>query len=326
MSKVDDTVAMAKVLRPNDVVLRIDNKSKKGALMAIMPNAFGNVVWKSNALLPHHINEYLNLMTYSLNAVIVSDDFRIDYEMEIGDSFTYAWGGQAAVEGVIVAFAEYWPGINPHEAEENKYFVIANLNYVQAKTAIEPYEVWYKNVDNASTENIYTSIEDNSIDLKSIVVAKQELIKKKNDPLLQGVNGAMTLGFVVTMTISMIGFIIYWILSIQSRVLQFGIFRAMGMTKVNILSMIAIEQMLISVVAVVMGIVIGGMSCNLFMPLLEVISSAAEQVPPFRLVALKEDYIKLYSIVTVMIVTGFAVIGIIVSKIKIAQVIKLGED
>jgi putative ABC transport system permease protein len=75
-----------------------------------------------------------------------------------------------------------------------------------------------------------------------------------------------------------------------------------------------------------MGIVIGGLSCRLFMPLLQVLGTAAEQVPPFRLVAARQDYIKLYTVVSVMIVGGFAFIGWMVSKIKIAQVIKLGED
>ena len=203
---------------------------------------------------------------------------------------------------------------------------MSNLSYVQVKTATEPYEVWFKNAEGASTQTIYDSIEENNISLEWIKVAKQEIIKEKNDPMLQGINGAMTLSFIVTMMISMVGFIIYWILSIKSRVLQFGIFRAMGMTKKNVLAMIAVEQALISLVAIVMGIVIGGISCRLFMPLLQVMGSAAEQVPPFRLVAARQDYIKLYSLVVIMIAGGFALIGAMVSKIKIAQVIKLGED
>ena len=326
MSEIADTEHAAKVLRAEDAVFRIDTESIKGEVMAVNPYDFGMVVWKSDSLLPHHINEYLNLLSYSPTAVIASKAFATEYELKVGDTFSYTWEGQQYMEGVIVAFAEYWPGINPNESEESRFFAVSNLSYVQVRTATKPYEVWFKTTEDASTQAIYESIEENNISLEWIEVSKQELIKQKNDPMLQGINGAMTLSFVVTMTISMIGFIIYWILSIKSRVLQFGIFRAMGMTKRNVLTMLAVEQILISLVAIVMGIVIGGLGCRLFMPLLQVLGTAAEQVPPFRLVAARQDYIKLYAVVSAMLVGGFAFIGWMVSKIKIAQVIKLGED
>ena len=326
MTNIEGTEAAAKVFRTDGATIRVDSESKGGQVMAVNPYDFGRVAWSSSSLLPHHLNEYLNLMDYSPQSVIVSEAFRQEYGLEQGDTVSYSWNGQSYLEGVIVAFTEYWPGINPHENERSKYFVISNLSYVQVKTATEPYEIWFRTQEKAQTQTIYDSIEENNISLEWIEVARQEIIKEKNDPMLQGINGAMTLSFIVTMAISMVGFIIYWVLSIRSRVLQFGIFRAMGMTKRNVLAMIAIEQVLISLVAIVMGIVIGGLSCRLFMPLLQVMGAAAEQVPPFRLVAARQDYIKLYSLVTFMIVGGFALIGAMVSKIKIAQVIKLGED
>ena len=326
ISGLEGTENAAKVFRADSVTVKADSQTKKGELMAINPYDFGKVVWKSENLLPHHINEYLNLMSYSKAAVIVSEAYRDELGLEVGDSIMYSWARQASLEGIIVAFAQYWPGINPYESDESKYFIVSNLDYVQVKTAMEPYEVWFKTQDGVPTKTIYNSIEENKIILDWVEVLKQEIIKQKNDPFLQGINGAMTLSFIVTMAISLIGFIIYWILSIKARVLQFGIFRAMGMTKRNVLTMIAAEQVLISFVAIAMGIFIGGLSCRLFLPLLQVVGAAAEQVPPFRLVAALKDYIKLYSVVFVMLAGGFAFIGMMVSKIKVAQVIKLGED
>ncbi len=316
----------AKVLREDEIIVKTKSDTIQTELMAIEPYSFGNVVWSSNNILPHHINEYLNLMTYSLNYVIVSEAYRQELGLETGDSITYYWAGQSHIEGVIVAFAEFWPGINPLESNESKYFVVSNLRYVQVQTATQPYEVWMKTSGDSSTAQIYNSIAENNINLKWIKTAKQEIISKKNDPFIQGINGAMTLGFIVTMMISIIGYIIYWVLSIKARILQFGIFRAMGMTKKNVFAIIAIEQLLISLTAIITGVIIGGISCSLFMPLLEVIGSASEQVPPFRLIADRSDYIKIYTLLTIMMAGGISFIGTVVSKIKVAQVIKLGED
>lgn len=326
ISSMTDTVAAAKVFKPNDVSINVGGRCKRGVLMAITPDKFGEVVWKSNNLLPHHINEYLNLLTYAPHAIIVSEEFRKEFGVEAGDSINYKWENNKLIEGVVVAFVKYWPSINPYVNKTSGLFMIANLDYVQAMSKIEPYEVWFKAKEGAKTKNMYNFIEENAITYEYIKVTKQEIIKKKNDPLLQGTNGAMTLGFVVTMAISVVGFIIYWILSIRSRVLQFGIFRAMGMTKANVLSMIAIEQALISIISIIVGIYIGSKSCSLFMQLVQIANTAAQEVPPFKIIYSRADYLKLYSIVGAMIVCGYTLVSVIVSKIKIAQVIKLGED
>jgi putative ABC transport system permease protein len=144
--------------------------------------------------------------------------------------------------------------------------------------------------------------------------------------MVQGTNGALTLGFIVTMSVSTIGFLIYWTLSIRQRVLQFGIFRAMGMSVQKIIGLLACEQVLISGIAILVGIIIGGITSDLFVPLLQLVYSAAQQVPPFKVVAAREDYIKIYIMVLFMLSIGLSILGMIISKIKIHQAIKLGED
>ena len=39
---------------------------------------------------------------------------------------------------------------------------------------------------------------------------------KRNDPALEGTNGMLTLGFLVTMGVAFAGFLIYWVLSLRS--------------------------------------------------------------------------------------------------------------
>ena len=144
--------------------------------------------------------------------------------------------------------------------------------------------------------------------------------------MLQGTNGTLTLSFIITMTITLIGFLIYWIFNIRNRTLQFGILRAMGLSKRNLIGMIIWEQVLISGVAILVGILIGTLASNLFVPLLQVVYSAAEQVPPFKVVAYAGDYFRIFAILGVMLVAGSVVLGYIISKIKMDQALKLGED
>ncbi len=325
-SKLDGTVAAARVFMPDKVSIGTGvGNYKTGLLMAINPVEFGNVVWYGDGLLPYHINNYLNNMSENPSAIYVSAKLMEELGLEPGDSIYYTWGDQQQVEGVVYGSVPYWPGLNPNR-EVSEYFIVANLDYVQGNTSLEPYQIWYKKADGATTKQIYDDIEAKKMMLAWVKDTKQEITQKKNDPLLQGTNGAMTMGFVVTMAISMIGFFIYWILSIQARTLQFGIFRAMGMSASRVILMLVVEQVLISGVAILMGLFIGGVMCQLFVPLLGMVYSAADQVPPFRVVTNRSDYVRLYTVIGAMLVAGLALLGGLVSRIKVAQAIKLGED
>ena len=123
-----------------------------------------------------------------------------------------------------------------------------------------------------------------------------------------------------------IGFLIYWILSIKSRTLQFGILRAMGMKFREIIMMIVYEQLLVSGVAIFAAIFIGGVTSDLFVPLFQSIFDASQSVPPFAVIPERSDYLKLYAVIGVMLLTAFVVLGRLIKKIKISQALKLGED
>ncbi|HZJ82574.1 MAG TPA: FtsX-like permease family protein [Clostridia bacterium] len=322
-----------KVFRQKEIVVQTparERTSNKTQLLGIIPDEFGKTAWFRDDLLGAHWHSYLNLMSVGdPRAALVTKDFKEEYEIEKGDSLWLSWGDQGYLEIIVYEFIDYWPTFNPNQKEGEKKpgsLVVAQLDYIQANNALEPYEVWLKKGPDVTSQQIYDEIENKGIKVEEMTDTSQEIIKAKNDPMLQGTNGALTLGFVVTMSVSTIGFLIYWILSIRQRVLQFGIFRAMGLSVSKIMGLLAWEQLLISGTAIFIGIVVGGLTSDLFVPLLQIIYSAADQVPPFKVMASGQDYIKIYSVVVLMLVVGISALGILVSRIKIHQAIKLGED
>lgn len=298
-------------------------------LMTVNPSEFANICWFKDELLPVHINAYLNALSECNYGVILSSSFRDNYGYELGDNIEVAWGSNDYFGATVIAFVDYWPSIDPTEQNDNGTYIdfaVMNFNYVQVQTPIEPYEVWIDLNDDAKVADFYASIEDAGIKATMLEVASQNVISEKNEPMLQGLNGALTLGFIIIMIMCIIGFLIYWILSIKSRTLQFGILRAMGMSYKEIIAMIIYEQLLVSGVAVICSIVIGGIASDLFVPLFRSMFTAQSKMLPFTVTALRSDYIKIYILILLMLGVGFAVLGRIISKIKISQALKLGED
>jgi len=331
---LDGVASAAKVLIKDTGVVKIQKLNKSAGnvkVFGIEPSQFGKTVWFRNDLLPHHINEYLNLINGAPKGVLVSTSLRDQYDLKVGDTITLGWTGQTSVECTIYAFIDYWPGYNPYKEMKDGSIkpvdcVVANLSYLNSKMLKEPYEVWLKRADDATDTQVNESFATLDASLLDVSFSNQEIITAKNDPLLQGLNGMLTLSFIITMIVAAIGFLIYWALSIKGRALQFGIFRAMGMSLLSVIGIIIAEQIMISVVAIMIGIVLGGITSDLFVPMMQLVYNAAQQVPPFIVVASREDYMKIYTLIAAMLLIGLMTISRIISRIKIAQALKLGED
>ncbi|MGN0633973.1 MAG: FtsX-like permease family protein [Oscillospiraceae bacterium] len=308
---------------------RTSDSTSNVNLMAISPGEFSKVCWFEDRLLPVHINNYLEALSECPQGIILSTQFRDSYGLKLGDTVNVKWGQNEEFEAVVLAFAEYWPSMNPYiKAKDGTFmnFAVMNLDYVKIMTNIEPYQVWISMEDGALTEDLYNSIDESDIEPTMLRVANQEIIKEKNDPMLQGMNGALTLGFIIIMIMCIIGFLMYWILSIKSRTLQFGILRAMGMKYREIIAMILYEQLLVSGAAIFAAIFIGGFASDLFVPLFQYLYSVSEQVPAFVVIPQRSDYIKVYVIILIMLLISFAVLGRLIRKINISKALKLGED
>lgn len=298
-------------------------------LMGIIPDEFGKVAWFRNDLLPYHWYQYLNLMTDAPTALLLSSDLKDKMSIKAGDEIYVAWGNQGMIKGIVYAFIDYWPTYNPNppsKDKESQSLIVVNYNYISNKLPIQPYEVWIKKADGVTDKQINDDIINKKLDIENITYTNQELVKARNNPMLQGINGSLTLSFIAAMLISMLGFLIYWILSIKSRLLYFAILRSMGLAKTKVIGIIACEQVLVSGAAIFIGFVIGGIACDLFIPMLQIVYSSAEQVPPFKIIVDARDYLKIYWVVAMMLLAGFGILGRIIAKIKIGEAMKMGED
>ena len=328
-ASLQGAAAATKVFRKKEVLVAGTlDPMFKASFMAIVPHEFGGIAWFRPDLLPSHWNQYLNLLTENPNAFLVSQSFADVHGVRLGDTIYVTWTDHGYLDGIVYGFVRYWPTYNAFGAGEGETseLVVANLAYEQAKMATEPYEVWIRKAAGASSAEVYGALQEKGIPIESLADATPALVAAKNDAMLQGINGALTMGFIVAMIVCTSGYLIYWILSLQGRVLQFGTFRAIGLPRRALIGMIAWEQVLISLVALAAGVVIGGAAADLFVPLLALTRNASQQVPPFKVIAEAGDYVKLYAIIAAMLGLGLGILGVRISRIRISQALKLGEE
>ena len=326
--------SVTRVLRASDITVSLSGGTLKNVdLMGIHTREFGQTAWFDESLLPHPFYEYLNAMAQNSRAVLLSKNFQEQYGYRIGDSVNYRNSNGDSMRGVVYGFVDYWPsyqkityskGSDGVFKQTEHFLIVANLSQLQAQWGVTPYEIWIRTRD--SSQFIYDFAEENGISYRSFADVAQQLVAKKNDPIFQGTNGILTVGFIVVLLLCMVGFLIYWVLSIRSRSLQFGIFRAMGMSMREILTMLLNEHFYISALSIAVGVAVGEITSRLYMPLIQMAYAASDSSLPLRVVSEASDLWRILIIVGVMLAACLCVLGALISRMKIAQALKLGED
>lgn len=311
------------------------NKNQQITIMGVHTKDFGSMTYVDKDILGKHYYEYLNELGKEPMSVILSSNFKTKYGYDIGDSFVFNNSNKITASCKIVDFFDYWPtyaptqtDLNPDGTSYTKDIFMAVINYDFSKKVfgVQPYEIWIDLKDDATPEDIYNWIDSQDIRVKKYVNREIDLQQTKEDPLLQGTNGVLTLGFVVTIVLCAVGYMIYWIMSIKDRELIFGVLRASGFHKHEIVRMLLIEQLFTGVFAVMAGIGIGYISSHMFVPIIQTSFASATQVLPLRLIMNTTDLIRLYGVIGGVMLMCLIVLVALLFHMNVTKALKLGEE
>lgn len=304
-------------------------------LLGIHTREFGENTWLDQELLGRHYYELLNELAVEPTGVLVSRNFQTQMEYKVGDTIRYYSNSKKEVRGKIVDFVDYFPGYEPTtvslSAEEevttkDNYLVIANYAVLQKSLGTVPYEVWISLKEGQDSQELYQWVLDNDVHVVRYVDRAADLEKSVTDPLMQGTNGILTMGFIVTLILCAVGYLIYWIMSIRSREMMFGVLRASGMHKGEMFFMLINEQIFSGVFAILGGIGIGHLSSRMFVPILQTAYAASNQVLPMELITRQSDMLRLYGVVAGVMALCLVVLIVIVFRMNVAKALKLGEE
>lgn len=300
--------------------------------LAVNTDEFGKVAWFRPQLLPYHWYEYLNLLADNPEGALLSSSFK-KKNVKVGDEITLHIAGNREVSVVVCDFVDYWPSFSPNKiaglaysANNDNYLIVANFGYIFNNVPLKPYEVWIKKNPGFSGADILAEMKSKGIEPLSFNDTDTKIAETKREPAVLGTNGSLTLGFILTMIICLSGFLIYWVMSLKKRSLQFGIMRAMGISSKNVIGMLSFEHLLTSGSAILAGISVGAAASRIFIPVYELFYNTGLQVLPFRVIAQRADYLRLYIVVAIMLFTALSILYMITRSIKVTQAVKLGED
>ncbi len=304
-------------------------------LMGIHTKEFGENTQLENGLLPKHYHEYLNALAVAPKGILVSRNFETKLEYKIGDTITFYNNQGKSETGKIVDFFDYWPGYEPVSTSLNadgsvntqdNYCLITHYQLLKQRWGATPYEVWITLKDGAQADDIAAWIEKYDVHISKYEDKGQAMENVISDPLLQGTNGILTMSFIVTLILCAAGYLIYWIMSIRSREMIFGVLRASGMHTNEVFHMLLNEQLFSGLLSILAGVGIGKLTSKMFVPMLQSAYAAVDQVLPMKLITNQMDMVRLYIVVAGVMIICLLVLVILVLKLNVTKALKLGED
>ena len=332
---LDAARSYTRVIRDEQAYVSQGTERQQATLLGIHTKEFGENTWLDQKLLGRHYYELLNELAVEPTGVLLSRNFQTRQGCKVGDTIRIHSGTKKEVRAKIVDFVDYWPGYEPStvglDAEggvsmRDNFLIIANYATLQKSLGTVPYEVWISLKEGRDSEEMYQWVQENEVHVVKYVDRQADLERVITDPLMQGTNGILTMGFIVTLILCAVGYLIYWVMSIRSREMMFGVLRASGMHKGEMFFMLFNEQIFSGVFAIFVGIGIGHLSSRMFVPILQTAYAASNQVLPMELITRQSDMVRLYGAVAGVMALCLVVLIVIVFRMNVAKALKLGEE
>jgi len=311
----------ARVLQTKSSLTVSGKTAGQTTIMGIDNIDFARVGWLRKDMYDINPYKYLEWLGQVPEGAFISSNVAKKFDLKRGD-IVQAIIQEQPVEFIILDIVPYWPSLYPDQAP----FLIANLDYIYDQAPMTPYDVWLKMEPDAKVPDIIPALQEKGIEIASINSMRSELVTQNKHPARGGVFGILSLGFLVTIIVSLSGYILFWFFNLSRRVVQIGILRAMGLSRKQLTGMLLLEQIFTAGLSIGLGIGIGKVVSLLYLPFLQTTDNSANQVPPFRVVFEATDTNRLYIVVGVMMTIGVGLLIAHIRRLKVHQAVKLGEE
>lgn len=340
--EIGEGIKATRVLTDKSVRVEGNTKSEENVFfMAIHTKEFGETAMLPGEGSSHHWYEDLNALAKEPEGVIISSGLARKLGVSKGDYVTCRRYSPLAedeetgnFQGKVCAVVNEFPGFEQYRyetddkgeiQEEEQYLLVCNYTQAVTKFPLTPYEVWLHFSSPEDAKKVYQWEKENDITMEKTELA-EKISESKNDPVVQITNGMFTLVFLISILVCAMGYLIYWLMSVDSRQVLFGVYRAMGMKLSEMKKMLGLEQLFASALFAVTGMGTGIFAAHFFVPLTALVYLPQKHSLPFETQINPADFLEIF---TVVLLPGILCIFILFQRVRhlrIAQTLRLGDD
>lgn len=311
-----------------DASIQVQGTWKDTEYLGIDRLDFPQVAYWRYDFAPASLGALMNALAVTPDAVLLPRAFMRENAIRVGETVTLritTRGERIVMTGTVVGDFEHFPTWYPEE-EDAVPLVVGNLEYFfEEAGGLFPYDVLIKTTPEADFDQLADDLRDLDITVMSWKSARAEIAEEQNMPERQGLFGVLSVGFLASALLTVLGFFLYALFSFRRRFIELGTLRAIGLSAGQMTTFLAWELAFVIFLGLAAGTVIGGLISSVYIPFLQVGGDAQSITPPFLVEIAWPAILRIYLLFVVMFLVALAVLAVLLMRMKVFQAIKLGE-
>ena len=307
-------------------VSTIGGRQQSGRILGIDRLDFAKVAYFRHDFASNEsLGGVLNRLAVSRDYVLVSRDFMDKNGLKVGDSLRInveAADEFTDIEFIIAAPLDYFPTLYPQDGP----FFVAQLDYLHESMGGQfPYNVWLSVEDDVSETAVTQGVRDLGLLVVSAESAIENINAEQARPERQGLFGLLSVGFGAAAILTVLGFLLFAIVSFKRRFIQLGMLRAIGLSIGQMALYLAAEQAVLIVTGMGLGAGLGIWASTVFIPFFQIGDSKTALVPPFVVQIAWQQIGVIFMIFGAMFVIVVIILFVLLIRMKVFEAVKLGE-
>jgi putative ABC transport system permease protein len=267
----------------------------------------------------------MNRLAVDRSNLLVSRDFLARHGLAVGDPLRLTVGVAGEfheIEFTVAGPLDLFPTLYPQDGP----FFVANLDYVyQGLGGTFPYDVWLATDPATAGEEIVAGVRDLGLAVIAASDARGTIATEQTRPERQGLFGLLSVGFLASAALTVLGFLVYAVVSFQRRFIELGTLRAVGLSVAQMAGYLVGEQAMLILAGGGLGTALGIGASIFFIPYLQVGTDKTALVPPFVVQIAWEELWIIYAVFGAMFVVAVLVLIVLLARMKVFEAVKLGE-
>ncbi|MCA9949375.1 MAG: FtsX-like permease family protein [Anaerolineales bacterium] len=294
--------------------------------LGIDRGSFNQVSYWRYDFADRQLNGLLNQLSQVPDGVLVSQPFLQENGLRSGDFVRLTVNlddGAVEIDAQIVGAFDYFP---TWYAEADGPLFVSNLDTLFALTGGDQrYEVWLQTGAPVDEDAFAETLRERHLFGWNWQEPFSTIEQEQKRPERQGLFGQLSIGFVATAVLTVIGFLMYALFSFKRRFVHLGILRAVGLSSWQMSVMVGSETAALILTGLTLGTILGVWISGLFIPFMQIGRSAADLVPPYLVEIAWPTIYQIYLLFLLMFVVALTLLIFMLRRMKIFQAVKLGE-
>jgi putative ABC transport system permease protein len=247
--------------------------------------------------------------------VMTENNLLIGQEIDIQVSVLGEWVDTSVP---ILGVVDYFPTLDPRE----NFFMIGNIEpiFELAGTPL-PHDLWLGLTDGLDSQRVRDDVRELGFPILQWRDPQTELQEALAQPSRRGVLGFLSVGFIASIVLTLVATIIQNTVSFRAQAVQLGSMRAMGMRGISSTLYLILLQGIAAVSGILGGTVIGVLTTQLFLPLLDFSGG----LPPYLVRVAWDEIIIVYGLFAGVLFAVTLMTTIVASFQQLSNVVKLGD-